>query len=98
MLALPLADTLKAADSGGPAPRVSATLDRGGKWLAQTPQMFRIGLLRRALQAAGPGVTDESSAIEALGHAPRLVPGDLENLKLTWPGDFALAARLLETR
>jgi 2-C-methyl-D-erythritol 4-phosphate cytidylyltransferase len=60
--------------------------------------MFRIGLLRQALQEAGPGVTDESSAIEALGHAPRLVAGELENLKLTWPGDFALAARLLETR
>jgi len=46
----------------------------------------------------GPGVTDEASAVEALGFAPRLVPGELENLKLTWPADFALAARLLETR
>jgi 2-C-methyl-D-erythritol 4-phosphate cytidylyltransferase len=98
LLALPLADTLKAAEGAGAAPRVSATLERGGKWLAQTPQMFRVGLLRQALQEAGPGVTDESSALEALGHAPRLVPGELENLKLTWPGDFAFAARLLETR
>jgi 2-C-methyl-D-erythritol 4-phosphate cytidylyltransferase len=94
LLALPLADTLKAAQGD----RVTATLDRGGKWLAQTPQMFRLGLLQRALAQAGPDVTDESSAVEALGLAPRLVPGEMENLKLTWPADFALAARLLETR
>jgi 2-C-methyl-D-erythritol 4-phosphate cytidylyltransferase len=60
--------------------------------------MFRLGLLQRALREAGPGVTDEASAVEALGLRPRLVPGELENLKVTWPGDFALAARLLETR
>ena len=98
LLALPLADTLKAADAQG---RVAATLNRSGKWLAQTPQMFRLGLLQRALQeaaAADVTITDEASAIEHLGLAPRLVPGDQENLKLTWPADFALAARLLETR
>ncbi len=95
LLALPLADTLKSADADG---RVAETLDRGAKWLAQTPQMFRLGLLQRALQQAGEAVTDESGAIEALGLAPRLVQGDIENLKLTWPADFALAARLLETR
>jgi len=102
LLALPLADTLKAAlPLAGGGERVAATLDRSGKWLAQTPQMFRLGLLQAALQqaaASGVNVTDESSAIEALGLAPRLVPGDQENLKLTWPADFALAARLLETR
>ena len=95
LLALPLADTLKQAAAGE---RVATTVPRAGKWLAQTPQMFRLGLLQRALAAAGPGVTDESSAVEALGLAPLLVPGDIENLKLTWPADFALAARLLETR
>jgi 2-C-methyl-D-erythritol 4-phosphate cytidylyltransferase len=94
LLALPLADTLKQEADG----RAAATLERRGKWLAQTPQMFRLGLLQRALAQAGPGVTDESSAVEALGLAPRLVPGEMENLKLTWPADFALAARLLETR
>lgn len=105
LLALPLADTLKAAssdrvagplDSGGE--RVATTLPRAGKWLAQTPQMFRLSLLERALAHAGAAVTDESSAVECLGLAPRLVPGEIENLKLTWPADFALAARLLETR
>lgn len=94
LLALPLADTLKQAQGG----RVAATLDRTAKWMAQTPQMFRLGLLAPALAHAGPAVTDDASAVEALGHAPRLVPGDLENFKLTWPGDFALAERLLSTR
>jgi len=79
-------------------PRVAATVPRADKWLAQTPQMFRLELLQRALAAAGPDVTDEASAVEALGLAPLLVPGDLENFKLTWPADFALAERLLETR
>ena len=101
LLALPLADTLKAAHGQGADARVATTLDRGGKWLAQTPQMFRLGLLQRALDeaaAAGVNITDEASAVEALGHAPLLVPGDLENFKLTWPADFALAERLLRTR
>ena len=94
LLALPLADTLKQAQQE----RVTATVPRAGLWLAQTPQMFRLGLLQRGLATAGDTVTDEASAIEALGPQPRLVPGELENLKLTWPADFALAARLLETR
>lgn len=94
LLALPLADTLKQAQDG----RVEATLARDGKWTAQTPQMFRLGLLRDALAKAGAGVTDEASAVEALGLAPRLVPGDPENFKLTLPADFALAERLWRTR
>jgi len=100
LLALPLADTLKGADAGA-YERVAHTLDRSHKWLAQTPQMFRLGLLQRALtqgHAAGVNITDESSAVEALGLSPLLVPGDQENLKLTWPADFALATRLLQTR
>jgi 2-C-methyl-D-erythritol 4-phosphate cytidylyltransferase len=94
LLALPLADTLKQAEGD----RCTQTLDRSHKWLAQTPQMFRLGLLQLALAAAGDAVTDEASAIELLGHAPLLVPGEIENFKLTWPPDFALARRLLETR
>ena len=94
LLALPLADTLKQEEAG----RVVATVPRERKWAAQTPQMFRLGALQTALLLAGPAVTDEAGAIEARGLAPKLVPGELENLKLTWPADFALAARLLATR
>ena len=94
LLALPLADTLKAERDG----RCIATIDRRAKWQAQTPQMFRLGMLREALAAADASVTDEASAIEALGHQPKLVPGSIENLKLTYPADFDLAARLLRTR
>ncbi len=105
LLALPLADTLKSAVMGddGEA-RAQQTVDRTAKWAAQTPQMFRLGLLQPALVSAlsdpvtAAAVTDEASAIEALGHAPRLVTGDFENIKVTWPGDFALAQRLLATR
>jgi 2-C-methyl-D-erythritol 4-phosphate cytidylyltransferase len=95
LLALPVADTLKEADAQG---RVAATVDLRGKWAAQTPQMFRLGLLRPALAAAGDAVTDESSAVEALGHQPLLVESPLENFKVTWPADFALAERLLRSR
>jgi 2-C-methyl-D-erythritol 4-phosphate cytidylyltransferase len=94
LLALPLADTLKQGRSG----RSAGTLERNDKWAAQTPQMFRLGLLQRALAQAGSVVTDEAGAVEALGHAPLLVRGELENFKLTWPAELALAARLLRTR
>ena len=94
LLALPLPDTLKSGHDG----RCTGTLDRTDKWLAQTPQMFRLGLLQPALRHAGATVTDEASAIEALGHAPRLVRGSLENFKITFAHDFELAQRLLGTR
>jgi len=94
LLALPLADTLKQAQHG----RVTGTLDRSDKWQAQTPQMFRLGVLRDALQRAGARVTDEASAIEACGLSPLLVRGSIENFKLTYASDFALAERLLRTR
>jgi len=94
LLALPLPDTLKQAQAG----RVAATLPRHDKWLAQTPQMFRIGSLLEALQAAGAAVTDESSAMEAQGLQPRLVPGSAQNFKVTYPQDFALAEAVLQSR
>jgi 2-C-methyl-D-erythritol 4-phosphate cytidylyltransferase len=95
LLAQRLADTLKAASPDG---RVAQTLTRADKWLAQTPQMFRIGMLLEALERAGDAVTDEAGAIEAIGLAPLLVPGSAQNFKLTYPEDFALAEALLQSR
>jgi 2-C-methyl-D-erythritol 4-phosphate cytidylyltransferase len=94
LMALKLPDTLKQESAG----RVSATVDRADKWLAQTPQMFRIGLLMQALEKAGDAVTDESSAMEAMGLHPRLVAGSAQNFKVTYPEDFALAEALLLSR
>jgi 2-C-methyl-D-erythritol 4-phosphate cytidylyltransferase len=91
LLALKLPDTLKTEVQG----RVAGTIDRSDKWLAQTPQMFRIGQLRQALAQAGEKVTDESSAIEALGLSPKLVTGSAQNFKVTYPEDFALAEAVL---
>ncbi|MDB5942759.1 MAG: 2-C-methyl-D-erythritol 4-phosphate cytidylyltransferase [Ramlibacter sp.] len=94
LLAHKLADTLK-TEKGG---RVDETLSREGKWLAQTPQMFRIGRLIEALEQAGDEVTDEASAIEAVGQRPLLVPGSSQNFKVTYPDDFALAEAVLKGR
>ena len=97
LLALPLPDTLKSSAVG----RVAATVDRSDKYLAQTPQMFRIGALIAALEAAekmGVVVTDESSAMEAQGLKPLLVPGSAQNFKVTYPEDFALAEAILKSR
>ena len=95
LLAQRLPDTLKVASPEG---RVAATLTRADKWLAQTPQMFRIGMLIDALERAGDSVTDEASAIEALGLAPLLVPGSAQNFKVTYAEDFALAEAVLLSR
>ena len=95
LLAVPLADTLKAADGDG---RSARTVPREGLWRALTPQMFRYGLLRRALALCldrDRGVTDEAAAIELLGLRPRLVPGRADNLKVTHREDLALAAGVL---
>ncbi len=94
LLALRLPDTLKREAAG----RVAGTLQRSDKWLAQTPQMFRINVLQAALRQAGPGVTDESSAMEAMGLQPKLVPGSAQNFKVTYPEDFALAEAVLMAR
>jgi 2-C-methyl-D-erythritol 4-phosphate cytidylyltransferase len=100
LLALKLPDTLKQQGSGDSSvdARVAGTLSRDDKWLAQTPQMFRLGVLQRALLNAGTQVTDESSALEAMGMAPRLVSGSAQNFKVTYPEDFALAEAVLTAR
>jgi len=91
LLALPVADTLKSEEGG----RAATTVDRRGKWAAQTPQMFRLKALRDALAQAGDAVTDDASAIEATGARPKLVMGDAANIKITWPEDFLRAQALL---
>lgn len=106
LLALPVADTVKRGRAaalgaqGAAADVVDETLSRDALWLAQTPQMFRAGELREALQLSigSPWVTDEASAVEAMRpqHAPLLVQGARENVKLTWAEDFAWYARWLQ--
>ena len=91
ILGVPVADTLKRAD---PAGRIQATESREHLWQAQTPQMFRHGLLLQALSRTGM-VTDEAGAIEALGLRPKLVQGSSTNLKVTYAEDLQLAQFIL---
>lgn len=96
LLAVPVRDTMKRAGAGG---RVERTVDRGDLWHALTPQMFRIGVLRRALGAAladGIAVTDEAAALEHAGQAPVLVEGRSDNIKVTHPADLPLAEFFLQ--
>ncbi|MWJ29242.1 2-C-methyl-D-erythritol 4-phosphate cytidylyltransferase [Halomonas sp. ZH2S] len=95
LLAMPVADTMKRADDSGAS---GATEPRDGLWHALTPQGFRFELLCRALDQARANqltVTDEASAVEALGQYPRLVSGRRDNLKVTHPDDLALANAIL---
>src|SRR6266516_571983 len=91
ILAIPVADTLKRADDEH---RIAATEPRDGLWRAQTPQMFRHSMLLRALREA-EHVTDEASAVEALGYKPKLVEGSTKNMKITFAADLEIAERLL---
>lgn len=98
LLALPVGDTLKRDDGTGCAVE---TVPRDGLWRALTPQMFRFGLLRRALGLClerGRPVTDEASAIEGLGLRPRLLRGHADNIKVTNPEDAALAEAILRCK
>lgn len=92
LLALPVADTVKKGDADACAVE---TVPRDQLWLAQTPQMFRHALLQQALQQLDVAITDEASAVERLGYAPRLIVGDAANIKVTYPHDLALAAAIL---
>jgi 2-C-methyl-D-erythritol 4-phosphate cytidylyltransferase len=95
ILGVPVSDTLKqVADSA-----IHSTVDRLLLWQAQTPQMFRLGLLRDCLQRAlaeGKIITDESSALEHYGYQPLIVQGRSDNIKITRPEDLAIAAMLLQ--
>lgn len=96
LLALPVADTVKRTDAGG---RVTETVPRAGLWRALTPQIFRLGRLREALERTvkmNVEITDEAMAIELTGGHPRVVAGHPDNLKITHPGDLALAELYLK--
>jgi 2-C-methyl-D-erythritol 4-phosphate cytidylyltransferase len=96
LLAVPVADTLKRADA---ARRITGTPSREGLWQAQTPQMFRYGLLLEALRHDGAAeATDEAQAIERLGAAPLLVEGSRSNIKVTYASDLPLAEAILKAR
>ncbi len=93
LLAMPLADTLKSADENQ---RVAGTVPRLNLWRAQTPQMFRYGLLRRGLENK-PAATDESEAVESIGYnSPRLVQGESTNIKVTFAEDLRIAELILK--
>lgn len=98
LLALAATDTVKLAHAKEISPRVQQTLVRERVWLAQTPQMFRVGPLRLALAGAmeaGHPVTDEASAMEWAGDEPLLIEGAASNHKVTWPEDFEGVQRWL---
>lgn len=92
ILGVPVTDTVKRADADN---QILETVDRSGLWRAATPQMFRLGLLKKALESAskqGLSVTDEASAMELAGWQPMMVEGHQDNIKITVPQELALAA------
>ncbi len=91
LLALPVADTLKQSDVFN---HVANTIPRAHLWQAQTPQMFRYATLKNALENFNGAATDEAEAVEALGLQPKLVQGELRNLKITYPQDLTLLEAL----
>src|SRR5688500_7607827 len=101
LLAIPLADTLKRGlEANSQVTHVDETLDRAGLWRAATPQVFRFGVLLRALEAAlaaGRVPTDEAQAVEWSGQRPRLIAGRADNIKVTTGADLTLAAAILAT-
>lgn len=95
LLALPVTDTLKQADSQH---RIEKTIPRDNLWQAQTPQMFRASTLQKALESFVGVPTDEAQAIEALGLNPKLVQGELRNMKVTFPQDLTILELLFASK
>jgi 2-C-methyl-D-erythritol 4-phosphate cytidylyltransferase len=101
LLALPVVDTMKRAAAAADGVSISAaTVPRNGLWSAQTPQMFSYQLLLRALGSAADAsaITDDASAVEMLGLAPRLIAGHPRNLKVTLPADIRTAEMYLANK
>ena len=98
ILAMPVGDTLKRAGDAG---EIVSTLDRSALWAAQTPQLFPVGILAKAIDdalAAGCEVTDEASAMEFAGYHPKLVMGSAANIKITHSSDLPMAEVLLDRK
>lgn len=98
LLGSPVANTLKRVAADG---AVVETVDRESYWNALTPQMFRFGMLRAAIEtvvANGEQVTDEAAAMESAGHRPIMVAGNNDNIKITFEADLLLAAQILESQ
>ena len=97
ILGVPASDTLKQVQDQ----QITATVDRNQIWQAQTPQLFRYGLLRDALQQAlqtRQAITDEASAVEAMGLKPQMVMGHYDNIKITHPEDLVIAGAILNAQ
>jgi len=98
LLGSPVDNTLKQVDTDG---NVVATIDRNKLWNALTPQMFRYEILRNAIRHAvsqREQVTDEAAAIERLGHSPKMVAGNKDNIKITHEADLILASNILKSQ
>lgn len=86
--AVPVKDTIKLADDSG---LIKETLQRDKLWIAQTPQIFAFDIITRAYKELKTEITDDATAVERLVHKVKLYMGDYNNIKVTTPGDLALA-------
>lgn len=98
ILAIPVRDTLKCVSE---THDIEKTVDRSQLWQAQTPQMAKLGVLRKAIEFAlekGISITDEASALETLGKTVQVVAGRSDNIKITYPEDLELAKLILQSQ
>ncbi len=101
ILAVPLSDTIKRSAQVGMSNRIEQTVPRDGLWRAMTPQLFKVGALLEAIQMAradGISITDEASAMEAVGAQTLLIPCSPDNIKITLPQDIQLAKMILRAQ
>lgn len=99
ILAAPVGDTIKQTSRIGTHIAISKTIDRAHLWNALTPQMFRVGILQKAFDycfAHNVAITDEASAVEAIGLNVKLIEGHSDNVKITRPGDINVAAAIMQ--
>ncbi|MGU3312341.1 2-C-methyl-D-erythritol 4-phosphate cytidylyltransferase [Acinetobacter sp. M5A5_2a] len=98
ILAIPVRDTLKQVKTGD---HIDKTVSRDSLWQAQTPQITKIGKLKKAIEQAlenNVTITDEASALEYMGETVRVVMGRSDNIKITYPDDLELARLILQSQ